>query len=95
MNLVAKEFVAAQDPADPGVLILSEFAGAAAQMPEALLVNPLSAEDIADALGAALAMPKAERIRRWEALMAGVREQDVMWWLRTFVAALEAQEKVA
>jgi trehalose 6-phosphate synthase len=95
MNLVAKEFVAAQDPADPGVLILSEFAGAAAQMAEALLVNPLSAEDIADALDAALAMPKAERIRRWKALMTGVREQDVMWWLRTFVAALEAREKVA
>ena len=50
MNLVAKEFVAAQDPEDPGVLILSRFAGAAAQLTEALLVNPYSADDIADAI---------------------------------------------
>lgn len=88
MNLVAKEFVAAQDPNDPGVLILSRFAGAAEQMTEALLVNPHSAEEISDAIRQALAMPREERIRRWEALMRGVQAQDVMWWLETFTGAL-------
>jgi trehalose-6-phosphate synthase len=68
MNLVAKEFVAAQDEADPGVLVLSRFAGAAAQMKDALIVNPFSQEDVADAIKKALAMPLAERRRN-----AGVR----------------------
>ncbi|MET0247035.1 MAG: trehalose-6-phosphate synthase [Sphingomonas sp.] len=88
MNLVAKEYVAAQDPEDPGVLILSRFAGAAEQMGEALLVNPYSAEELSDAIRQALAMPLAERKRRWETLAKGVREQDVMWWLRRFTDAL-------
>ena len=88
MNLVAKEYVAAQDPDDPGVLILSEFAGAAAQLSEAMLVNPYSAEEIADAIQTALTMPRGERIRRWQALLDVVREQDVMWWRRRFTDAL-------
>ncbi len=88
MNLVAKEYVAAQDPDDPGVLVLSRFTGAAEQMTEALLVNPHSAEEISDAIRRALQMPKAERIRRWTALMDGVREQDVIWWRRRFTEAL-------
>ena len=89
MNLVAKEYVAAQDPDDPGVLILSNFAGAATQLDQALLVNPHSSEDLADALTRALTMPRDERIRRWNALIENIREQDVMWWLRRFVAALD------
>lgn len=89
MNLVAKEYVAAQDPADPGVLVLSRFAGAAEQMSEALLVNPYSAEEVADAIFQALRMPKDERIRRWQSLMAGVQEQDVTWWSARFLGALE------
>jgi trehalose 6-phosphate synthase len=88
MNLVAKEYVAAQDPADPGVLILSRFAGAAEQMTEALLVNPHSAEEISDALRQALSMPLEERIRRWERLKSGVEQQDVVWWLQRFTEAL-------
>ena len=88
MNLVAKEYVAAQDPDDPGVLILSRFAGAAEQMTEALLVNPHSAEEIADAILAALKMKKPERIRRWRALMDGVEQQDVVWWRKRFTDAL-------
>ncbi|WP_037495340.1 alpha,alpha-trehalose-phosphate synthase (UDP-forming) [Sphingomonas sp. KC8] len=88
MNLVAKEYVAAQDADDPGVLILSRFAGAAEQMRDALLVNPHSPEEIADAIAQALSMPKAERIRRWQALMAGVADQDVIWWQRCFASAL-------
>jgi len=91
MNLVAKEYVAAQDPANPGVLILSRFAGAAEQMTDALLINPHSAEEIADAIRQALRMPLDERIRRWRALMDGVLEQDVFWWGRRFTDALMAE----
>lgn len=90
MNLVAKEYVAAQDGTDPGVLILSQFAGAALQMPDALLVNPYSLEEIADALKRGLAMDKAERIRRWEALVHGVLAEDVTNWRRSFVETLKA-----
>jgi trehalose 6-phosphate synthase len=92
MNLVAKEFVAAQDPADPGVLILSRFAGAAHQLGEALLVNPYSKDEISDAIRKALDMGKAERVRRWEKLIDNVRREDVQAWRRAFVAALEAQD---
>src|SRR3546814_9835520 len=74
MNLVAKEYVAAQDPEDPGVLILSRFAGAAEQMTEALLVNPLNHEEVTRALWAALHMPLGERKARWETLNVVVRE---------------------
>ena len=94
MNLVAKEYVAAQDPDDPGVLILSRFAGAAEQMTEALLVNPHSAEEIADAIRTALKMKKPERIRRWRALMDGVEQQDVVWWRKRFTDALLGEESV-
>ncbi len=90
MNLVAKEYVAAQDPADPGVLILSRFAGAAQQMKAALVVNPYCREELADAIAAALAMPRAERQRRWERLMAGVVSDDVTAWREAFVADLSA-----
>ncbi|WP_334165345.1 alpha,alpha-trehalose-phosphate synthase (UDP-forming) [Phenylobacterium sp.] len=90
MNLVAKEYVAAQDPADPGVLILSQFAGAAEQMTEALIVNPFSREDMSDAIRRGLAMEKAERLRRWETLMDGVKRFDVTAWRDAFVGALLA-----
>jgi len=92
MNLVAKEYVAAQDPADPGVLILSRFAGAAHQLAEALLVNPYSKDEISDAIRKALDMPKNERVRRWESLIANVRKEDIVAWRKAFVAAL-AEEK--
>ncbi len=88
MNLVAKEYVAAQDPADPGVLILSRFAGAAHQLGEALLINPYSKDEISDAIRRALDMPKAERVRRWEAMIDSVRRDDVLAWRHAFVAAL-------
>lgn len=89
MNLVAKEYVAAQDPEDPGVLVLSTFAGAARQMRDALLVNPHSAEDVADAIARALAMPRAERVRRWSALMAVIEREDVNWWRHRFMSVLD------
>jgi len=89
MNLVAKEFVAAQDPEDPGVLILSRFAGSARQLTEALLVNPNSPEELAEALKQALAMELPERIRRWRALFDNVQREDVTAWRDAYVADLE------
>ncbi|MFI4933995.1 MAG: trehalose-6-phosphate synthase [Caulobacterales bacterium] len=90
MNLVAKEFVAAQDPDDPGVLVLSRFAGAARQMPQALIVNPFSREELSEAIARALSMERGERIQRWEGLMDGVTRFDVKVWRDSFVAALRA-----
>jgi trehalose 6-phosphate synthase len=88
MNLVAKEFLAAQDPADPGVLVLSRFAGAAEQLREALLVNPFDAHGTAEAIQRALTMPLGERVERHSALMATIRQYDVHWWRNAFIAAL-------
>jgi trehalose 6-phosphate synthase len=90
MNLVAKEYVAAQDPEDPGVLILSRFAGAALQLQDALLVNPYSKEEVSEAIHRAIGMPLDERKRRWAAMNQNVQNQDVVAWRRAFVAALEA-----
>jgi trehalose 6-phosphate synthase len=92
MNLVAKEYVAAQDPDDPGVLILSRFAGAALQLKDALLVNPYSKEEISDALHRALEMPREERVRRWQAMHECVAKEDVVAWRKAFVAALEGSK---
>lgn len=88
MNLVAKEFVAAQDPADPGVLVLSQFAGAAEQLQDAVLVNPHDPSSIATGIRQALEMPLAERQARHRNLWQSVSEQDVAWWRRTFLSAL-------
>lgn len=88
MNLVAKEYVAAQDPADPGVLVLSRFAGASQQMGEALIVNPYDTHEVAEAIRTALAMPKSERIRRFEALYATIAATDIDWWTRRYLDAL-------
>ena len=90
MNLVAKEYVAVQDPADPGVLILSRFAGAATQMREALLVNPYSREDVADAIRRAIRMPQAERIARWKSLYAGIVREDLTAWREGFLHDLRS-----
>jgi trehalose 6-phosphate synthase len=91
MNLVAKEYVAAQDPNDPGVLILSRFAGAAIDFRRALLVNPYDAESVASALVQALVMPLEERRARHEALYAKVCEYDVYRWQREFLSALRGE----
>ena len=101
MNLVAKEFVAAQDGADPGVLILSHFAGAAEQLDAALMVNPYDLIDVAKAIDKALKMPLHERHARYLSLIATIREFDIKWWTDTFLAALQdlapmpAQESAA
>ncbi|WP_099622406.1 alpha,alpha-trehalose-phosphate synthase (UDP-forming) [Caulobacter mirabilis] len=93
MNLVAKEYVAAQDPEDPGVLILSRFAGAAAQMGSALIVNPYDRDDVAAAIQRALSMGYAERRKRWERLMETVARDDVSAWRTRFVDALGAPRR--
>jgi trehalose 6-phosphate synthase len=72
------------------VLVLSRFAGAARQMPEAVIVNPYSREEMSEALRTALTMGRPERIRRWERLIAGVRGSDVKAWRDDFVGALKA-----
>tara|TARA_R110002012_G_scaffold179930_4_gene345801 strand:- start:6482 stop:7927 length:1446 start_codon:yes stop_codon:yes gene_type:complete len=88
MNLVAKEFVAAQDPEDPGVLILSRTAGAAEDMTEALLVNPYDVQDISDAIREALEMTKIERIRRYRACISVVENTAIDIWSGNYLAAL-------
>jgi trehalose 6-phosphate synthase len=90
MNLVAKEYVAAQDEDDPGVLILSRFAGAAEDLEEALLVNPYDLDDVANAMQSALNMPLEERVERYRALIARVRAHDVNHWRKNFLAALNS-----
>jgi trehalose-6-phosphate synthase len=79
MNLVCKEFVAARDD-ERGVLILSRFAGAAREMPEALIVNPYHVEETADALHQALVMPEGEQRERMASLRTTVREFNVYRW---------------
>ena len=88
MNLVAKEYVAAQNPADPGVLVLSRFAGAARQLDAALLVNPHDTDAVADALDQALRMGLAERQTRWRALWEAIEHRSPVVWGRSFVASL-------
>jgi trehalose 6-phosphate synthase len=88
MNLVAKEYVAAQDMADPGVLVLSKFAGAAVELNAALLVNPYDAEAVAAAIRQALDMPLEERRNRQNALFDAVSRNDIMTWGDRFLAAL-------
>jgi trehalose 6-phosphate synthase len=88
MNLVAMEYVAAQDPADPGVLVLSRFAGAANYLREALLVNPYDGEETANAMYLAREMRLQERRQRHAALMKRLRARDVGRWRRDFIAAL-------
>jgi len=89
MNLVAKEFVAAQDPDDPGVLILSKFAGAAEDMGQALLVNPYNTSEIAEAIETALDMSLEERRQRHAACLEAVEASDVSLWSSHFLGMLE------
>jgi alpha,alpha-trehalose-phosphate synthase [UDP-forming]/trehalose-phosphatase len=93
MNLVAKEFVAAQDPAEPGVLLLSRFAGAAEELTAALLTNPWDTEGMARDLERALRMPKAERCERHGALMRVISKTTAITWAEAFLAALDQAGK--
>ncbi|HEY5166881.1 MAG TPA: alpha,alpha-trehalose-phosphate synthase (UDP-forming) [Pseudolabrys sp.] len=95
MNLVAKEFVAAQNPDDPGVLILSRFAGAAHECTEALLVNPYDSEGVAIAINRALSMPLAERQERHAAIVKVLMRNDLSHWAERFLETLEHPHAVA
>jgi len=88
MNLVAKEFVAAQNPEDPGVLVLSRFAGAAHELDAALLVNPIDVDEVAEAVRRGLSMSLEERRARWSAMIGVLRENTVSTWRDAFIAAL-------
>ena len=90
MNLVAKEYIASQDPEDPGVLVLSKFAGAAEDLVEAIAVNPYDTDEVAEALHTALTMPAAERRERYESLIVRVRTNNVERWRETFLDTLRA-----
>jgi trehalose 6-phosphate synthase len=94
MNLIAKEFVAAQDPDDPGVLILSPLAGAARELSGALLVNPYDKRGLALALQTALQMPLAERRQRHERMLATVRHHDIHNWYREFLRDLTGERLI-
>ncbi len=88
MNLVAKEYVAAQDPEDPGVLILSQFAGAASELETALLVNPYDEAGVAQALDRGLSMTREERCERHCAMLEVMQRNNLDRWRDRFVADL-------
>src|ERR1700692_3894299 len=87
MNLVAKEYVAAQNPADPGVLVLSKFAGAANELDTSLQVNPHDIDGMARTIATAVSMPLTERRMRWEAMMVKLRAGTIQQWFSDFVDA--------
>jgi trehalose 6-phosphate synthase len=88
MNLVAKEYIAAQDAEDPGVLVLSSLAGAAWELTDAVIVNPHDRDDVADGIATALNMPLKERRKRHAAMMEVLRRNDITAWRTRFVDAL-------
>jgi trehalose 6-phosphate synthase len=90
MNLVAKEYVAAQNPQDPGVLVLSRFAGAARELTSALIVNPLDSDQVAQALDRALTMSREERQARWQKMMMVLRANTITTWRERFLSALQS-----
>jgi trehalose 6-phosphate synthase len=95
MNLVAKEYVAAQDDDDPGVLVLSKFAGAAEELTDAVIVNPYDPAEVAEAMQMAMNMALDDRIARQQSLMAKVREHDVETWRRNFLTDLKNAQRAA
>lgn len=88
MNLVAKEYVAAQNPDNPGVLILSRMTGAADELDGALLVTPYNIDGVAEAINKALDMPPLERRERWQSMVEHVRTNDILHWAQSFVECL-------
>ena len=93
MNLVAKEYVAAQDPEDPGMLVLSNLAGAARELAAAVLVNPYDQDGVADGIRKAIEMPAAERSERHADMIAVLRKNDIHTWRRNFVTALTQERE--
>jgi trehalose 6-phosphate synthase len=95
MNLVAKEYVASQNPEDPGVLVLSRFAGAAQELDGALIVNPFDVVGVGDALQTALRMRRVERRERWAAMFKRLTQHNVHTWHEDFLHNLETPSSVA
>jgi trehalose 6-phosphate synthase len=94
MNLVAKEYVAAQDPEDPGVLVLSQFAGAAQELDGALIINPHEAEGMVEAIRHALEMPLQDRKERQNRMFEHLAANDIDRWSERFLTALgESREQ--
>jgi trehalose 6-phosphate synthase len=93
MNLVAKEYVAAQDPEDPGMLVLSSLAGAAVELTDALIVNPNDIRGVAEAIQVALTLPRAERCDRHQRMLAMLRKNDVHAWHTRFLRRLESSAR--
>lgn len=92
MNLVAKEFIAAQNPAEPGALVLSRFAGAAEELTDALIVNPFDVQEIAAAMHQGLTMPLDERQARHKSLLARIRASSARQFCQSFMAALRDEQ---
>jgi trehalose 6-phosphate synthase len=95
MNLVAKEYIASQNPDDPGVLILSRFAGAAQECKAALLVNPYDPDSVAAALGQALSMPLGQRRDRHHSMFGTLARNDIRHWAHSFLTALERKRSAS
>ena len=93
MNLVAKEYVAAQSELNPGVLLLSRFAGAAEEMDGAILINPYDVDGMADAMQIALNMSLSERITRWTQMMDQLADFDIHRWRRDCIEAIQNVNK--
>ena len=89
MNLVAKEYVAAQDPEDPGVLVLSKFAGAAQELKSAVIVNPYDIDAMAEAMQRALTMKRKERQERWRSMMKTLQRNNLGVWRKNYLSDLE------
>ncbi|EJF91247.1 alpha,alpha-trehalose-phosphate synthase (UDP-forming) [Bartonella tamiae] len=94
MNMVAKEYVAAQNPENPGVLILSRFAGAARELKNALLVNPYDRDGVGDAIARALSMSLEERLTRWKPMMADITKNNITQWCTDFLTVLKESAKM-
>jgi trehalose 6-phosphate synthase/phosphatase len=88
MNLVAKEYIAARHN-DDGMLVLSKTIGSALQLNQSILVNAYDVANITAGLERAFAMTPAERHERWAALRANVKQEDIFWWTKNFIDALE------
>ena len=88
MNLVAKEYVAAQNPENPGMLVLSEFAGAARELDAAVLVNPHDIDGMTQKLISAINMPLSERTERWASMMKALRRSSIHVWFADFMDSL-------
>lgn len=88
MNLVAKEYIAAQNPDNPGVLLVSRYAGAAEQMQAAVIIDPYQSISMTEGLQTALTMPLDERKARYQSLLQGLKQENLHAWHQGFLEDL-------